>query len=324
MGALGVAVLVGACAARPPRAGEPGRLVVPLEADLAEAARVVAWLARRAEVLYLGELHDNPHHHRVQARVLEALVEAGMRPAVAFEMLPEGQQALLDAVVASDAGPEEVERRLGWRARGWPDFNAYWPLFALARRHGLLVVAADLDPGLARRIAREGLAAVGLARDALASRLPPDPAREAGLARTIQEAHCHLLPEARLPLMVAAWHARNVTMARRIASALERAAPVTVIVGRGHQAPGGLPAQLAALRPATRQLMVELWELGPGDAAEAILARATGDVVWFTPATSRPDPCAVLRARPDGSGGPRGETGPERWPAEAMPTERPP
>src|SRR3954465_13282726 len=35
----------------------------------------------------LGERHDNPDHHRLQARALSELVKAGRRPAVVFEML---------------------------------------------------------------------------------------------------------------------------------------------------------------------------------------------------------------------------------------------
>ncbi|HEY3190091.1 MAG TPA: ChaN family lipoprotein, partial [Solirubrobacteraceae bacterium] len=47
---------------------------------------VVAAITRARYVL-LGEKHDNPDHHALQARLLRALTAAGRRPAVAFEML---------------------------------------------------------------------------------------------------------------------------------------------------------------------------------------------------------------------------------------------
>src|SRR5207249_4973242 len=131
----------------------------------------------------------------------------------------------------------------------------YWPLFDAARRQALAVLALDLDPALARQIARAGLAPLGAYGARLASRLQPDPGREAAIARTIQEAHCNALPESRLPSMVESWHARNVTMARRLADALPRTGQVVVIIGRGHQAPGAVPDQVEALRPGTRQLV---------------------------------------------------------------------
>jgi hypothetical protein len=84
-------------------------------------------------------------------------------------------------------------------------------------------------------------------------------------------------------------------MARGIAAALDRGRRVAVIVGRGHQAPGGLPAQLAALRPGTRQFVVDLVEAGP----DAAVPPSTADAVWVSPAVPRTDPCATLRPRAD-------------------------
>src|SRR4029453_10409017 len=89
------------------------------------------------------------------------------------------------------------------------------------------------------------------------------------IAGVIREGHCGLLPEARLPTMVDAWHARNITMARRLAAPPAPGLTVVVIVGRGHQAAGGLPAQLAALRPGTRQLVVDMIETPPDARPEA-------------------------------------------------------
>lgn len=286
--------VLAACATLGPA---PARLVLPVEGDEAAGARLVASRVRHAEVVYLGEVHDNPRHHAAQARILEAILATGARPAVAFEMFTEDQQPIVEALWASTDTQAEAERRLGWRARGWPDFAMYWPLFELARRHRAPIVATDLDPALARRISRDGLEAVGDSRAHLASLLPPDPARERAIAQTIQKAHCDLLPERRLPLMVESWHARNVTIARRLDAALRQAPQVVVIIGRGHQDAGGLPAQLAALRPGTRQLAVEMLEVPAGEAPQRVAREATGDILWLTPAIDRPDPCAGLRQR---------------------------
>jgi len=285
----------GSVAGRAPSAAPAAPLIVPLTEQARAVAREVAGRARGADVVYLGEQHDNPAHHAHQREILEALLAMGARPALAWEMLHEEQQPLLDRALGEVLAAGELERRLGWRGRGWPDFAMYWPLFELAARERLPVVALDLDPAVARRIAREGLAALGARAAALTSLLPADEARVAAIARTIRDGHCGLLPEARLGAMVAAWHARNVTMARRLAAALERGRPVVVIVGRGHQEAGGLPAQLGALRPGTRQLVVSMVELPPGERPETVAADAAGDVVWLTPPVERGDPCAGLR-----------------------------
>ena len=270
-------------------AGCAGPLVLGAGGDDAAKARAIVERARGAEVVYLGEQHDNPHHHVHQRRILEAMLAIGARPALAFEMLDAGQQAAVDGALADGLAQESFSERLGWTARGWPDFAMYWPLFDLAAGHGLAVVAVDLDPAVARRIAREGLAAAAAGDAGLGSRLPPDTEREAGITRTIKEGHCGLLPASRLPFLVEAWHARNVAMARRIAQALERQRQVVVIVGSGHQEAGGLTAQLEALRPGTRQFVVEMVEDPPA------MASQTADLIWLTPAVARPDPCAPLR-----------------------------
>jgi uncharacterized iron-regulated protein len=258
-------------------------------------ARRIAARARHAQVVYLGESHDNPHHHANQARVLEAMLAGGARPALAFEMLAQSQQEAVDGAMRGSEGPAALGALLKWDERGWPAFEMYRPLFDLARRNALPVVALDLDQSVVRRIAKEGLAALPAEeRSSLASRLPPDARREQDIVRDIEEAHCGLLPAAAVPGMVDAWHARNVAMARRILRALKRVRQVVVIVGRGHQAWGGLADQVEALQPGTRQLIVDLVEAREEEPDHA----ASDDrVVWPAPPVERPDPCAPLRGR---------------------------
>ena len=270
-----------------------------LDEDPDVVARRIAARAQHAQVIYLGESHDNPHHHRNQARVLEAMLAGGARPALAFEMLTQAQQGVVDEVMRGSAGPVTLGTLLKWEERGWPAFDMYRPLFDLARRDGLQVVALDLDQPAVRRVATAGLGALpNQERSALASRLAPSARREDGIAHEIEAAHCGLLPAGAVPGMVAAWHARNVTMARRILQVLERASQVVVIVGRGHQAPGGLADQVEALRPGTRQLVVDLVEVGGENPEQAAPDNLIAwRIVWPTPAVERPDPCAPLRKR---------------------------
>jgi uncharacterized iron-regulated protein len=271
--------------------------VIGLRADVEASARAVAARAREAEVIYLGELHDRPQHHVIQTRILQAMLGDGARPAVAFEMVPETRQAALEAAVRSEAGPPDVDRQLQWTAQGWPDFAMYWPLFELARRNGLPVVGTDLDPAVTRRISRDGLGAAGEDPARLRSAMPDDPTRDRAIARRIRAAHCDRVTETRAVRMLESWYARNVVIARRVSEALERAPKVVVIIGRGHQSPGGVPEQLEALRRGTRQLVVALVEVEAG-APESAPPETMADVVWLTPGgPPRPDPCRSLPQR---------------------------
>src|SRR5215470_544423 len=57
-----------------------------------DAAATAVTAARFA---LLGERHDHPEHHQLQAWLLRRMVEAGRRPAIAFEMLDTTQALAL-------------------------------------------------------------------------------------------------------------------------------------------------------------------------------------------------------------------------------------
>jgi uncharacterized iron-regulated protein len=292
-GALALAGCAGMASGTGAPPGKP--LVIEPDAVVADSVQLVADRARTAEVVYLGELHDNAQHHAIQARILDALLAGGNRPALAFEMVPETRQAALDAAVRSNADRAEVDRQLEWSAQGWPDFAMYWPLFELARKNGLPVVAADIDPVVNRRISRNGLGVAGENPARFRSAMPDDPARDKAIAQRLRDAHCNQITESRALRMVESWYAQNVVMARHVGEALLQAPQVVVIMGRGHASPGAVPQQLAALRPGTRQFVVALFE-GKADGPVEPLA----DVQWITPARSHPDPCLSFPQRVGG------------------------
>ena len=62
-----------------------GRVWDVSSARFIEHQSLVTRLAR-ADFLLLGERHDNPDHHLLQAEVLRSLITVGRRPAVGFEM----------------------------------------------------------------------------------------------------------------------------------------------------------------------------------------------------------------------------------------------
>ena len=95
-----------------------GALVASQGDDEGLVARVIADRARGADVVYLGEQHDNPTHHSHQRAVVEALVARGVRPALAFEMLEEDQQAAVDQALAGGLSAGDLDDRLRWRTRG--------------------------------------------------------------------------------------------------------------------------------------------------------------------------------------------------------------
>ena len=82
--------------------------------------------AMQADVIFLGEQHDNPRHHAVQA----AWVDALQPKAIVFEMLTEDQAARSTPKLRGTQ--DDLEATLGWEDAGWPDFAMYYPIFTAA------------------------------------------------------------------------------------------------------------------------------------------------------------------------------------------------
>ncbi|MCZ6823948.1 MAG: ChaN family lipoprotein, partial [Deltaproteobacteria bacterium] len=77
--------------------------------------------AQRSRFLLLGEKHDHPDHHIIQAWIIRALVADGRRPVVAFEMFSPDQLPALRRQIASH--PRDaigLARAVRWEESGWP------------------------------------------------------------------------------------------------------------------------------------------------------------------------------------------------------------
>jgi uncharacterized iron-regulated protein len=253
---------------------------------------------RSAEFVLLGETHDNPDHHALEARLVRVAAQ-GRKPAIVFEMLDVGQQAAVDAAPrTSDAIAEAVN----WSHSGWPGFSLYRPIFEAALAAGLPIVAGNFTKAQMSAIVMDG-----------AAKVPPDiatvlhrqgePSAEASEAERAQmrTEHCGQLPETLLGPMVLAQHARDAQFATRMA-AWEQGS--ILVAGSGHvRTDRGVPVYLALLAPGRRVLSVAFLEVSPEMQSPQEYASAFKaswppfDFAVFTPAAQREDPCKALEKR---------------------------
>lgn len=274
-----------------------------------EPHRLLARLATARFVL-LGEQHDNPDHHRLQAWIVREVLAAGRRPAVALEMLSDAQaEALRRHLAAAPTDAAGLGAAVEWDRSGWPPWEHYRPIVEEALRAGVPVLPANLAPSTARAIARSRLDALDpalVARYGLDRPLPPEPA--AALAEEMRRAHCGRLPEERVAGMGLAQRARDARMAESLITGGVRDGAI-LIAGAGHvRNDRGVPTHLAAREPASRVASVAFVEVqdpapGPGAYAARFDGRLPFDYVWFTSRTDDADPCerfekALERLRP--------------------------
>lgn len=236
-----------------------------------------------AQVLILGEIHDNPLHHANQARAVAAAAPA----ALVFEMLTPAQAGRVLAHTRND--PEQLQELLEWEKRGWPDFEMYFPIFEAAPAARIFGGARPRDD--ARTAITKGAASAfgpGAWRYGLAESLPEDEQTTREAAQ--QEAHCNALPPEMLPGMVEAQRLRDAAMAEAVLRALrETGGPVALITGSGHaRLDWGVPAAIARAAPD-----VTIYSIGQveGDA----FGEGLFNHLVVTEPTERPDPCAAFR-----------------------------
>jgi uncharacterized iron-regulated protein len=111
----------------------------------------------RADVILVGEQHDDPNTHRLEAAILQGLLRRGVPAAVSLEMFERDVQASLDEYLAGTTNEETFLER----ARPWPRYTTdYRPLVEFARAHNWPVIAANVPRRLASEVAKGGTEAL--------------------------------------------------------------------------------------------------------------------------------------------------------------------
>lgn len=244
--------------------------------------------AAQAEVLLLGETHDNPEHHRLQRRML-SITKSGAPPALLMEQFDIDQQTAIDLAVKNGSEP-------GALLRGW-DHSQYRELIVAGQAAGMPLRAANLPRASLRPVVREGYASLAVTDiERLGLHAAWDEAREMFMARVIEASHCGKAPPQLRDGLVRAQRLRDATLADSALGSIERG--VVFILGRGHaRRDVGVPRYIDIRRPGTRMLSIGLVEVSAGKTdprlyeAERAGATAPHDILWFTPGIERPDPC---------------------------------
>lgn len=266
----------------------------------------------RAEVVFLGENHDDEVAHRLQAVILEEMQgRVGTRRPVilSMEMFESDVQGVLDEYRAGLITEDHFLRS----SRPWPRYaDHYRPMVEFARTHGLDVVAANPPRRYVNLVGREGPAALERLSPAALSILPPLPLAPpsdryraqwdslmggAGMGGTPGVPAQAPPPDATHPPLVSnglwAQTLWDAGMAHAVATALEenRNALVVHLAGAFHVNRGtGIPEHLARYRPGTRGLTVVFSPVGDHGIFWGDRHSGLGDLVVLTLGADRPDP----------------------------------
>ncbi|WP_340118548.1 ChaN family lipoprotein [Pelagibius sp. 7325] len=252
--------------------------------------------AAAARWVLVGEKHDNAEHHRLQARVVDALGRAGRRVAVVWEMAePEHTTILRDA---RPDGAVALGDALAWEARGWPAWAEYQPIAEAALRHGLPMLPGKPSRQMVRAVSKDGQLAPDLAeRLDWTRRYPADV--EAAVQEEMQDSHCGALPQTALAPMARVqrlWDAWMANSMRKAVAPEGGAEAAILIAGAGHvredrAVPWFLPGDSVTVA------MVEVIAGREEPNAYSAFDPRLFDYVWFTARVDDEDPCADFSAK---------------------------
>lgn len=215
--------------------------------------------AADADVLFLGEIHNDAVAHALQAQFVEQL--AGEREVrLGLEMVETDVQTVLDEYLAG------LIRERDWLAAGrpWANYSDYRPLVETARRQGAPVVGTNAPGRYVSLISRRGPAALDSLSEAARAWLPPLPVAPPSSAladkfTALMGGMAHGSGPS-IDGMLAAQNLRDATMAWRIAGALRPPGALVLHVNGSFHSEGGLgiPEHLARYAPDARALVVTM------------------------------------------------------------------
>ena len=227
--------------------------------------------------------------------MLRAMIAAGRRPVVAFEMFDVDQQtAIEEARATHPKDTAALAAAVRWDQSGWPPWAQYEPIARLALDADLKIVSTGLARD--RRVLMKPDAGTVIDEGA-----PLTPQQEASLAGELRESHCGHLPEERIGAMIRFQRARDASMESALLAAAnaEHAADTVLVAGTGHTRTDRGAGRDLVVRDRTRSLTsIAFAEVESGKTTPAAYASRWNeaelpfDFVWFTPRANDDDPCA--------------------------------
>lgn len=240
----------------------PGHWQVP-GGEVVSRATVIE-RASQAQVVLLGENHDDAAHHRWQLETLAALYRTAPGLSVGVEMFPRRLQPVLDAWSRGELDEAAFLEQTEWQKTWGMAPELYMPIWRFVRDHRIALHALNVDRSEVRKVSGGGWQALDptLAAE-LGTPAAPVAAYRDGL-REIYDAHMTHLPEGHKPTdgdferFVEAQLLWDRAMAAGIASQSAKGM-VVGIMGSGHIRFGhGVPHQLRDLAVSSVYSLVPL------------------------------------------------------------------
>jgi uncharacterized iron-regulated protein len=220
--------------------------------DLADVVKNVAG----ADVIFIGEAHDNVQHHKAQLEILRSLLAKKLTIAIGLEMFTTEDQQQLDAWIE---GKLDEERFKPIYSRNWSyGWSLYRDLFIFARDNHIPLIALNTPKAVISKVMAQGYAALQ------ETEMPPNISwslneSQAAYMRTIaKQVFGNNPPDKLVARLCEAQALRNHWMAWNVAKykSKQEADKIVVLAGTWHAVKNGVPELLATNDKFTYQVIL--------------------------------------------------------------------
>lgn len=230
-----------------------------------------------SDIILVGESHGNACDHRFQAQLLGTLKSMAANVVLGMEQANLSQQNVLDSFHALEISLDELPTSLKWDKTWGFSFDAYAPVFEMARATSTRIGALSLPPGVVKAF-REGTLTAEEKAVVPEKIIEPPEAQRARLKRAF-ESHPHGGDFDRFVKIQSLW---DTHMARRaVHLRYSHNAQVLILAGEGHVSYGhGIGFRLSKLAPHFSRLSLLPWR------GTKALDPAAADLFFYCPASS--------------------------------------
>ena len=186
-------------------------------------------------IIYVGEKHTNPEHHKIQLQIIEALYQSNPDMAVGMEMFDHTYQDVLDQWSKGELSQKDFLRKSHWYANWRFDFSLYRDILEFIKAHNIRLVGLNIPNYIPPKIREGGIENLSDEDKAhLPKHIDTSKSAHRDYLKKVFEAHKHLFKhEVEFEDFYAAQSVWEDAMAETIAQNLNDAVMV-VLAGNGH------------------------------------------------------------------------------------------
>ncbi|MFD1199987.1 ChaN family lipoprotein [Brucella gallinifaecis] len=230
----------------------------------------------QSDYILVGETHTDPRHHQIQTNILK---HTGANT-VLFEMLEPVHEQITAQYAKGRISSGQFHTDLQWQQRGWPIWDAYYPIFEVATGQKAMIGHASLDSELINNVNKFGVLA-------LPRQLRQELKLKAGEKSVVdfnevitEIKRSHSIDDNTAQRLAISQYVKDAYMAYRLAKSQPKA---VLIAGSGHvRTDIGVPVHLKQYQKDAKVVSIGLLERSDGNDADLKAQLKRYDFIWIT------------------------------------------